>query len=56
MYYQNVTDTRGNNLYICDKDRDVLEVISLNTMERKILLHDMNEEIIESVAVVPEEG
>ncbi|CAG9813302.1 unnamed protein product [Phaedon cochleariae] len=49
-------DSRGNNLYICDEDRSTLEVINLNSMSRKILLHDMDGETPEAIALVPEEG
>ncbi|KAG5883038.1 hypothetical protein JTB14_028377 [Gonioctena quinquepunctata] len=49
-------DPRGNNLYVCDRDRGTVEVISLNTLARKILLHDTNGEIPEAVAVIPDEG
>lgn len=46
----------GNNLYMCDEDRAIVEVVNLNTLSRKILLHDMGGEIPESLALVPEEG
>nr|AZN28756.1 vitellogenin receptor [Colaphellus bowringi] len=49
-------DPRGNNLYVCDRDRATLEVISLNTMARKILLHDMDGEVPEAIAIIPDEG
>ncbi|KAJ8934130.1 hypothetical protein NQ314_013589 [Rhamnusium bicolor] len=49
-------DPIGNNLYMCDEDKAIVEVINLNTMSRKILLHDMHGEIPEAIALVPDEG
>ncbi|XP_057655031.1 vitellogenin receptor [Diorhabda carinulata] len=49
-------DVTSNNLYICDLDRLVVEVISLNTMAKKVLMHDTLGEIPESIVLVPEEG
>lgn len=46
----------GNNLYMCDVTKAIVEVVDLNTMHRKILLHDMHDEIPEAIALVPEEG
>lgn len=50
------SDPMGNNLYVCDEVREVVEVINLNTLSKKILLHDMAGEIPLSIALVPEEG
>ncbi|XP_060527930.1 putative vitellogenin receptor [Cylas formicarius] len=49
-------DPTGNNLYICDGERTTLEVVSLNTWARKVLVHDFEDEVPQSVAVVPKEG
>nr|CAI5853201.1 unnamed protein product [Callosobruchus analis] len=49
-------DPFANNLYMCDAERNALEVVSLKTLSRRILIRGTEEEILESVAVVPEEG
>ncbi|XP_018579962.1 putative vitellogenin receptor [Anoplophora glabripennis] len=49
-------DPMANNLYMCDEKKAIVEVVNLNTMSRKILLHDMHGEIPEAIALVPEEG
>ncbi|CAH1974934.1 unnamed protein product [Acanthoscelides obtectus] len=49
-------DALGNNLYLCDAERNALEVVSLKNLARKILLSGTEDEILEAVAVVPEEG
>ncbi|KAJ8925441.1 hypothetical protein NQ315_009274 [Exocentrus adspersus] len=49
-------DPMGNNLYMCDEEKKILEVVNLNTMSRKILLHDMNGESVQSITLIPDEG
>nr|BAC02725.2 vitellogenin receptor [Periplaneta americana] len=49
-------DYMGNNLYWCDGERATVEILSLNTMERAILIHTLEGEIPLDVAVIPEEG
>ncbi|VEN44848.1 unnamed protein product [Callosobruchus maculatus] len=49
-------DHLANNLYMCDAERNALEVVSLRTLSRRILIRGTDDEILESVAVVPEEG
>lgn len=51
-----ISDNLGNNLYICDEERGAVEVINLSTMTSTVILHDLNGEIPESIALVPEEG
>lgn len=51
-----VVDYLGNNLYWCDSERQTVEVFSLTTYSRKVLLHDLMGEIPQSLAVVPEES
>nr|BAE93218.1 vitellogenin receptor [Rhyparobia maderae] len=49
-------DYLGNNLYWCDAQKAPVEVMSLTTHERTILLHSFEGEVPLDVAVVPEEG
>ncbi|XP_030759399.1 putative vitellogenin receptor [Sitophilus oryzae] len=49
-------DASSNNLFFCDTSKATLEVVSLNTMSRKVLIHDLDDEMPVSVALVPSEG
>ncbi|KAK4884699.1 hypothetical protein RN001_000970 [Aquatica leii] len=49
-------DNVGNNIYWCDSVRSTVEVLSLNSISRAILLSDMDKETPISIAVVPNEG
>ncbi|XP_050301092.1 vitellogenin receptor isoform X2 [Anthonomus grandis grandis] len=49
-------DPTGNNIYFCDQAKGTLEVFSLTTMTQKVLIHDSDSEVPQSVAVVPHEG
>ncbi|CAG9839329.1 unnamed protein product [Diabrotica balteata] len=49
-------DPKSNNLYICDTERLVVEIIDMNSQERKIIVHDTFGESPESIALVPEDG
>ncbi|CAH0549992.1 unnamed protein product [Brassicogethes aeneus] len=49
-------DHLGNNLYVCDESKSAVEVINLSTMTSTIILHDLEGEIPESIALIPEEG
>lgn len=51
-----VYDESSNNLYWCDAGRGTVEILSLETGARKILMHDMAGEIPSSIAVVPQDG
>jgi hypothetical protein len=45
----------GNNLYWCDGARSTVEILSLTTLEKTVLLHTLDE-IPLDIAVIPEEG
>ncbi|XP_065166985.1 vitellogenin receptor Yl-like [Atheta coriaria] len=49
-------DYLGNNLYWSDFDRKSVEILSITTMSRKVILHDLGGEIPMSIALIPEEG
>ncbi|KAL1512556.1 hypothetical protein ABEB36_002135 [Hypothenemus hampei] len=49
-------DPTGNNLYLCDSFKATVEVVSLTTMAQKVLLHDVDNEVPHSIALVPKEG
>lgn len=49
-------DAYGHNLYWVDSERQTVEVFSLNTHERKVLLQDLGGESPIAIRVVPEEG
>lgn len=49
-------DPYGHNLYWADSERQTVEVLSLNTHERKVLLADLGGESPLDVVVVPDEG
>lgn len=49
-------DPYGHNLYWADSERQTVEVLSLHSFERKVLLQDLGGESPIDVAVVPEEG
>lgn len=49
-------DYMGNNLYWCDIGKATLEILNLNTMSIKILIHSVAEHVPTSLALVPEEG
>nr|QDP42286.1 Vitellogenin Receptor [Agasicles hygrophila] len=49
-------DSSSNNLYMCDNHREVVEVVSMNNNERKILIQDTYGEKPFDIALVPEEG
>lgn len=49
-------DYYSNNLYWCDIELGTVEVLSLNTMTRKVILRDLQGEIPLDIALVPEEG
>jgi hypothetical protein len=46
----------GNNLYWCDGERGTVEIMSLTTLEKTILLQSLQGEDPLDVAVIPEEG
>lgn len=49
-------DSYGNNLYWCDTEFKTVEVLSLNTMTRKVILRDLEGETPLDVALIPDEG
>ncbi|KAI4466638.1 vitellogenin receptor-like protein-related-related [Holotrichia oblita] len=49
-------DYAGNNLYWCDTGKGTVEIFSLRTMARKVLMHDMAGELPTAIALVPDEG
>jgi hypothetical protein len=49
-------DHIGNNLYWCDSDRQVVEVFSFATRERKVIIRDFGGNFPTSLAIIPEEG
>ncbi|KAG8223526.1 hypothetical protein J437_LFUL002576 [Ladona fulva] len=49
-------DHLGNNLYWCDSERNIVEVFSMASHERGVVLKDLAGEKPMDVAVVPEEG
>nr|QBM78333.1 vitellogenin receptor [Calliptamus italicus] len=49
-------DAYGNNLYWTDSERNIVEVMSLATKQRSVLLRGVGEEAPRSIAVVPEDG
>ena len=49
-------DYLGNNVYWCDGEKATVEVMSLTTKERTILLHSFEGEIPMDLALYPEEG
>lgn len=49
-------DPYGHNLYWVDSERQTVEVLSLHSFERKVLLQDMGGESPIDVVLVPEEG
>ncbi|KAJ9573514.1 hypothetical protein L9F63_009078, partial [Diploptera punctata] len=49
-------DYVGNNLYWCDNVKGTVEMMSLTTLERTVLLHSLENEIPMDIAVVPEKG
>ena len=50
------TDYIGNNLYWCDGKKATVEIMSLTTYKKTVLLHSFEGEVPLDVAVVPEEG
>jgi hypothetical protein len=46
----------GNNLYWCNGEKGTVEIMSLTTLERTVLLHSSEAEAPLDIAVVPEEG
>jgi hypothetical protein len=51
-----LADYVGNNLYLCDGDKGTVEILSLTTLEKTILLRTLGREVPLDVAVVPKEG
>ncbi|PSN38293.1 hypothetical protein C0J52_19350 [Blattella germanica] len=49
-------DYLGNNIYLCDGQKATIEILSLTTLERTVLLHSFEGEVPLDIAVVPEEG
>ncbi|XP_046386301.1 vitellogenin receptor-like [Ischnura elegans] len=49
-------DYLGNNLYWCDSERKMVEVLSMTNHERGVVLKDLAGERPMDIAVVPEEG
>lgn len=49
-------DPYGHNLYWADSMRQTVEVLSLNTHERKVLLNNFGGESPLDVTLVPDEG
>nr|CAJ19121.1 vitellogenin receptor [Blattella germanica] len=49
-------DYLGNNIYLCDGQKATIEILSLTTLERPVLLHSFEGEVPLDIAVVPEEG
>lgn len=49
-------DYNGNNLYWCNLNKHTVEVLNLITMSKKILIHDVGDEVPVSLALVPEDG
>jgi hypothetical protein len=46
----------GNNLYWCDSEKGTVEMMSLATLEKTVLVHGSQGEVPLDVAVVPQEG
>lgn len=49
-------DNHGNNLYWCDRARRTLNVLSLFTYARSVLLTEINGYVPIAVALVPDQG
>lgn len=49
-------DHAGNNLYWCDGGKGTVEILSLHTMARRVLMHDMAGETPASIALVSKDG
>ncbi|XP_054256859.1 putative vitellogenin receptor [Macrosteles quadrilineatus] len=49
-------DPYGHNLYWADSERQTVEVFSLNTHERKVLLRDLGGESPVGITLVPDQG
>ncbi|XP_049834004.1 vitellogenin receptor-like [Schistocerca gregaria] len=49
-------DPYGNNLYWTDSERNIVEVMSMATKQRSVLLRGVGDEAPHSIAVVPQEG
>jgi hypothetical protein len=54
--FSHLADYVGNNLYFCDGDEGTVEILSLTTLERTILLRTSDGGVPLDVAVIPEEG
>jgi hypothetical protein len=46
----------GNNLYLCDGKSETVQILSLTTLERTVLLYTKGRETPLDVAVIPEDG
>lgn len=51
-----LSDYMGNNLYSCNGERGTVEIMSLATLEKTVLLRSSEGEAPLDVAVIPEEG
>lgn len=51
-----LSDYMGNNLYVCNGVKGAVEIMSLSSLEKTVLLHSSEGEVPLDVAVVPEEG
>jgi hypothetical protein len=51
-----LSDYMGNNLYWCNGEKGTVEIMSLFTLEKTMLLRSSEGEVPLDVAVVPEEG
>ncbi|KRT81424.1 EGF-like domain containing protein, partial [Oryctes borbonicus] len=49
-------DHAGNNLYWCDEGKATVDVLSLRTRSRKVLMHNMAGETPTAITVIPNEG
>lgn len=46
----------GNNLYWADEEKGTIEMINLKNKARKIIVHDIPDEVPESIALIPDMG
>ncbi|KAL3286983.1 hypothetical protein HHI36_001469 [Cryptolaemus montrouzieri] len=49
-------DYNGNNLYWGDEEKGTIEALNVKNMARRTILHDLHDEIPESIALVPDTG
>ncbi|KAK9873892.1 hypothetical protein WA026_002245 [Henosepilachna vigintioctopunctata] len=49
-------DFIGNNLYWGDEEKRTIEALNVDNMARRIIVHDMHDDVPESIALVPDYG